>query len=203
MAITIDAIDGAAFEMTAKADEMKERRRLAGSTTTITNDNPPTTFHALANLDSSLGGRFATGGDVSGTDEVVRYPRLPSTSPWASDPVGVEPPTNYRIDELEPTGEFHELVAPGPLEATSAPAPTIVGDLSGAGVALQVGSKASPKVDGPSSRDVAASGPGVPFLSSGEVERDIPAFSSGSISREDLADLLGRLVVPAGKDREG
>jgi hypothetical protein len=178
--------------MTSKADEQKERRALAGSTTT-------TTFRDMANLDLSLGGRFAVPGskpDVSGSDEVVRYPRLPSTSPWASDPVGVEPPTNYRIDDLEPTGEFHELAASQglpSLEATSAPAPTTSDD---AGAALQVGSKANPKVDGPSSRDVAASKPGVPFLSSGSVERDIPAFSSGKISQSDLADLLGRLVVP-------
>ena len=99
--------------MTAKADEMKERRALVGSTTTITNDNPPTTFHALANLDNSLGGRFATGGDVSGTEEVVRYPRQSPNSPWSSSSrVPDEPPLGYAIDSVDNiVGEPFEVAA--------------------------------------------------------------------------------------------
>ena len=178
--------------MTSKADEMKERLALTGSTTT-------TTFRDMANLDLSLGGRFAVPGskpDVSGSEEVTRYPKLPPTSQWAgTTQPGVEPSLGYAIDDLEPTGEFFERASSGliPLPDDGTPAPTTSDD---AGAALQVGSKANPKVDGPSSRDVAASKPGVPFLSSGSVERDIPAFSSGKISQSDLADLLGRLVVP-------
>ena len=99
--------------MKSKEREMADRRRLAGSTTTITRDNPPTTFHALANLDNSLGGRFATGGDVSGSEEFTRYPKLPPTSPWAgTTQPGLEPPLGFEIDRLDNvTGEFHELAA--------------------------------------------------------------------------------------------
>jgi len=182
----------------SKEQEQADRRRLAGSTTSITNDNPATTYHQLSGLgDTSLGGRFAAGGDVSGTEEVVRYPRLPSTSPWASDPVGVEPPTNYRIDDLEPTGEFHELAASGPPfpEATDTPAPTTS---DGAGAALQVASPSTPNPDGDASRAggrLHSRRVSLPLLMS----QTPPAFSSGKISRAELDDLLGRLVVPKEK----
>jgi hypothetical protein len=88
--------------MKSSQSEQAERKRLAGSTSA-------TTFHALANLDYSLGGRFSAGGSVSGSEEGTDYPRLPADSPWSADPTGVEPPLNYRVDDLEPTGEPHEI----------------------------------------------------------------------------------------------
>jgi hypothetical protein len=99
--------------MNSKEREMADRRRLAGSTTTITRDNPPTTFHALANLDNSLGGRFATGGDVSGSEELVRYPRQSPNSPWSSSSrVPDEPPLGYAIDSVDNiVGEPFEVAA--------------------------------------------------------------------------------------------
>jgi hypothetical protein len=65
-------------KMTTKQEEQRERRELAGSTST-------TTFHQLASLgDQSLGGRFAAGGEVSGAQEETHYPRLPENSPLVS-----------------------------------------------------------------------------------------------------------------------
>ena len=81
--------------------EQAERRELAGSTSA-------TTYRDLANLDTSLGGRFLGGGDVSGAEEATHYPRLPEGS-WSHDPTGVEPPLGYAIDALEPTGNPHEI----------------------------------------------------------------------------------------------
>jgi len=92
----------------AKA-EQKERRALAGSTATTTKD--ATTFHALANLDTSLKGDFSTGGSVSGSAASTEYPRLPA-GPWA-DPVQVppEPALGFPIDAMEAVGEAHEVAA--------------------------------------------------------------------------------------------
>ena len=84
--------------------EQAERRELAGSTSA-------TTYRDLANLDTSLGGRFSGGGDVSGAEEATHYPRLPEGSPWACDPTGVEPPFGYAIDEQAPVGEAAEVAA--------------------------------------------------------------------------------------------
>src|SRR5262245_57601572 len=76
---------------------MKEKRRLVGSTNAAT-------YFDLGNLDLSLGGRFAPGGDKSGADHSVNYPRQPDGSPWARDDTGVEPPLGYEIDSLEAVG---------------------------------------------------------------------------------------------------
>ena len=64
--------------MTSRQEEQKERRELAGSTSA-------TTFHQLANVDVSLGGRFAAGGDVSGAEE-VRIPAIVTTNSDGSRP---------------------------------------------------------------------------------------------------------------------
>jgi hypothetical protein len=81
--------------------EMAERRALAGSTTT-------TTFHQQAMIDLQLesGGRFAKDTIVSGTEASVRYPAGPA---WTRDQVGIEPPLGVAIDDLEPTGNAHEI----------------------------------------------------------------------------------------------
>jgi hypothetical protein len=73
-------------------------------------DHEPTTFSALAGLDTSLDGRFAPGGYVSGSEQATEYPRLPEASPWSGsvDP-GVEQPLGVSIDQLEPTGTAAEI----------------------------------------------------------------------------------------------
>jgi hypothetical protein len=72
--------------------------------------NTRAAMHSL--LDPSAGGRFAkeVKADFTvGRDEAVHYPRLPS-GPWGSGPqVGVEPPLGFSVNDLEPTGELHEL----------------------------------------------------------------------------------------------
>jgi hypothetical protein len=64
-------------------------------------------------LDPSLSGRFAKEAKADftvGRDEVVNYPRLPAGGPWGSGPqVGLEPPLGFSVNDLEPTGELHEL----------------------------------------------------------------------------------------------
>jgi hypothetical protein len=55
----------------------------------------PTTYFAQAGLDDDdLGGRYAP---RKGPDPV---PQQPPHSPWACDPVGIEPPLNERVDAL-------------------------------------------------------------------------------------------------------
>jgi hypothetical protein len=88
----------------AKA-EQKERRALAGSTTTTTKD--ATTLHQLANLDGSLTGRFNPGGYVSGSEPVVNYPA--ASGPWSGPQPGPEPPLGFDVNAMEPVGEPFEV----------------------------------------------------------------------------------------------
>ena len=62
-------------------------------------DQQPSTFHQMANLDTSLGGRFSAGGYVNGSEPAVNYPAGPA---WTRDQVGIEPPLGVAIDDLEP-----------------------------------------------------------------------------------------------------
>jgi hypothetical protein len=86
--------------------EQKERREV------LKNDRAePTTFHQLANLDTSPGGRFSPGGYVSGSEAIVQYPPLPASSLWSGEGPQVpdEGPTNIDINAQEPTGTFAEV----------------------------------------------------------------------------------------------
>ena len=86
--------------------EQKERREV------LKNDlAEPTTFHQLANLDTSPGGRFSPGGYVSGSEAIVQYPPLPASSPWsgAGPQVPDEEPTGIDINAQEPCGTFAEV----------------------------------------------------------------------------------------------
>ena len=48
------------------------------------------------------------------------YPALPASSPWASDPTGVEPSLGYSIQDQEPVGEQFEIAASlDPSQATA------------------------------------------------------------------------------------
>lgn len=89
--------------------EQKERREVLRQDQLRPGDSEPTTFSALAGLDTSLGGRFAPGGYVGGSERTTDYPRLPEGSPWAGDPVGLEPSLGYSVDDLEPTGTAAEV----------------------------------------------------------------------------------------------
>jgi hypothetical protein len=54
---------------------------------------------------AARGGRYALQGRVV-TNEV---PKQPPNSPWASDPVGREPPLGYSVEAAEPVGGPHEI----------------------------------------------------------------------------------------------
>jgi hypothetical protein len=95
------------------------------------------TFLSHTHVDEiSGGGRFAavSPATVIGQDPAVKYPQLPSSSPWSdSDPVPDEPPLGYEINklnphELEPSLNPAESAAPGfradsPARQTGEPAP--------------------------------------------------------------------------------
>ena len=113
--------------MTNKSDRA-ERAALAGSTGTMT-------YHSRAAVEQTLetGGRFADKVSlVVGETPAVQYPRLPAGSPWAGDPVGLEPPLGFSVDAMEPTGEAHEIQAS---LATGSPVPVASGAEEGAPLA--------------------------------------------------------------------
>jgi hypothetical protein len=94
--------------MTKSSDiEQKERRALAGSTTTVTTYRD----RAIADLGLEAQGRFAKGVEVTGSKPAVVYPRMPEGSPWHSDMVPPEPSLGYAIDAQEAVGEPGEIEA--------------------------------------------------------------------------------------------
>jgi hypothetical protein len=86
--------------------EQRERRAYAGSTTGMT-------YHsrALSHIELEGQGRHAAEAkaSVSGREPFVKYPRMPEGSPWHADIVPPEPGLGYAINDLEVTGEPHEL----------------------------------------------------------------------------------------------
>jgi hypothetical protein len=93
--------------MKSAQEEQRERKALAGSTTTMT-------FHsyhsrALAELQLENQGRHTQGASVTGSKPAVVYPRQPENSPWAGDPVPNEEPYGVDISAQEPTGNYHEI----------------------------------------------------------------------------------------------
>jgi hypothetical protein len=89
------------------------------------------------------GGRFAHRliEQINSAGPTVEYPRLPEGSPWSGPQVGDEPLLGYSVEDLEPTGEPHEVAAglspPDNAEAGTASSPanadlsTVVGNLAG------------------------------------------------------------------------
>lgn len=101
----------------AKA-EQAERRALEGSTTTSTYFHQSQIAEAL----DGPGGRFREKETIVGTDPVPQYSRLPASSPWSGsvDP-GQEAPLGASIDQMEPTGNAHEIEASLVLAAGTVP----------------------------------------------------------------------------------
>jgi len=74
--------------------------------------NDATTFHDFAQSQADeVGGRFAKPTQVSGKDPATLYPKLPTSSPWSSDPVPPEPPYGQDISEPPVVGESFEVEA--------------------------------------------------------------------------------------------
>jgi hypothetical protein len=145
----------------AKA-EQKERRALTGSNTT-------TTFHQQAMIDLQLesGGRFSKDTIVSGTEASVPYPAGPA---WTRDQVGIEPPLGVAIDDLEPTGNAHEIEHS---LSVAAPVVPIIHDRQSA--------------DLPSSAETSAGWP---------QRRDENGVAANPSAEERLAQILPKIAVP-------
>lgn len=101
--------------------EMKERKALVGSTTTMTFFS-----QAIAHLGLESQGRHAAAAkaSVTGSARVPQYPKMPSGSPWAEDLSGVEPPLGWSLEAQEPVGEPFEIAASlaSPSDDATAPA---------------------------------------------------------------------------------
>jgi hypothetical protein len=175
--------------MTSREEEMKERRALARSTNAVT-------YRDLASLDTSLGGRFSVGGDVSGSEPVVRYPRQPLGSPWNDPLPRTEPPLGWSVEDQEPTGTFEEIEAS---IANASPAHSPEGD-----DALMAGQAPSLSQSGDVERPAIppASASSVYSFPGDAVEGHAPAVAEqsdasavGVVPSSELADLVSRLVV--------
>ena len=97
----------------------RERREV------IRNDRTTYLDFAQADADLAASGRFAAtvATPVAG---VPRYPALPASSPWASDPVPSEPPLGHCVDAMEPIGTDAEIERAAQLLAGEAePAPAL------------------------------------------------------------------------------
>ena len=131
-------------------------------------DQQPSTFHQMANLDTSLGGRFSAGGYVNGSEPAVNYPAGPA---WTRDQVGIEPPLGVAIDDLEPTGNAHEIEHS--TAQVAAPVVPIIHDRQSA--------------DLPSSAETSAGWP---------QRRDENGVAANPSAEERLALILPKIAVP-------
>jgi hypothetical protein len=70
------------------------------------------TLHQFASSEAGeIGGRFAKPATVNASQSAVHYPRLPTSSPWSSDPVPPEEPLGIDVSEAPIVGEPHEVLA--------------------------------------------------------------------------------------------
>jgi hypothetical protein len=70
------------------------------------------TLHQFAQSEAGeVGGRFAKPATVNASQQAVHYPRLPTSSPWANDPVPPEEPLGIDVSEAPIVGEPHEVLA--------------------------------------------------------------------------------------------
>jgi hypothetical protein len=84
--------------------DQKERKRVL--------KNDAATLHQFAQSEASeISGRWAKPQTVNASEQAVHYPRLPSNSPWASNPVPPEAPLGIDVSEPVITGEPHEVWA--------------------------------------------------------------------------------------------
>ena len=91
-----------------------ERRDLAGSNSTTTYQPTSPSRSGPRRQRTLFGG--ATGACSQGNSRRGRPSgHVPTTaranSPWAGDPLGLEPPLGFSVDGTEPTGEVHEIQA--------------------------------------------------------------------------------------------
>jgi hypothetical protein len=99
--------------MSSKDQEQRERREVLKNDSKVRGD----TFFSRAQADAdelSGGGRFKRQQPVTVTGEtsVPIFPRLTSSSSFASNPVPAPGPLGVSVDEQMPVGEPHELIGP-------------------------------------------------------------------------------------------
>jgi len=82
--------------------DQKERRQVL--------KNDAATLHQFAQSEANeISGRWAKPTTVNASQKAVHYPRLPTSSPWSSDPVGPEPPYGQDISEPPVVGESWKI----------------------------------------------------------------------------------------------
>jgi hypothetical protein len=79
--------------------------------------------HAESSIDDDRGGRFAAiekSATIVGAAR-ISYPQQPAGSPWANDPIGLEPLLGFSVEDHDPVGERHEWDAGSavPVEPTN------------------------------------------------------------------------------------
>jgi hypothetical protein len=85
--------------------EMREKKRLLGSTTAVTTYRDM----AAANLSLEAGGRYSSDTTIVGSAAIPKYPA--ASGPWAGGDAGVEPPFDVDVSYVEPTGTPAEIAA--------------------------------------------------------------------------------------------
>jgi hypothetical protein len=102
------------------------------------------TFLSHTHIDDA-GGRFAAvnAATIVGSEPAVKYPQLPSSSPWhGSDPVPDEPPLGYRIDAMPELENPAGVLAPDD-PANAPPGGSLVQQAYGGLVSERAGSSLS------------------------------------------------------------
>jgi hypothetical protein len=71
----------------------------------------PTSYHKLAGLDDTLGGRYRVKETISGEQAATQYPKQDSASPWSGGGAQVPPeePLNFDVTAVDPVGEQFEI----------------------------------------------------------------------------------------------
>jgi hypothetical protein len=94
---------------------------------------------AQANADLELGGSYAkvTKTTVVGSGHIA-YPQLPEGNPFKSDPVPIEPPLNYNINDQPATGEIWEQEQSMKIQASSSTVVAQVDDAVGTSPSVSV-----------------------------------------------------------------
>jgi hypothetical protein len=100
--------------MTTEAQrEQEERRATLLNDARLREQQRGATYSSFADAfaDEDRGGRFKTINQPIHTAATPVYPEQPPTSPFHHDPVPDEPPLGFSVNELQPTGEPHEIAA--------------------------------------------------------------------------------------------
>jgi hypothetical protein len=68
-----------------------------------------TMFNRASSEASEISGRWAKPTQVTGKDQAMHYPRLPTSSPWSNPIEAAEPPLGVDVNETPIVGESFEV----------------------------------------------------------------------------------------------